>query len=133
MPMGSTRSCSPGGGVVVSVTSYLSQWTSNRRQSSDVEEAHVLGVALDELPAGFDVLTHEDAEKLVRRCSVVQGHLEQHPAGRVHGGGPQLGGVHLAETLEPLDAVVLARVGPAGLHAELDQPVPLLVGVGVLD
>ena len=46
--------------------------------------------------------------------------------GRVHRGLPQLGGVHLTETLEPLHAVprpwILAALGDAGL----DHPVPLL-------
>ena len=47
---------------------------------------------------------------------VVQGDLAQHPALRVHRRLPELGRVHLAEALEPLDRVVLDLA--AGLGAE---------------
>src|SRR4051812_9246308 len=119
MSTGSTRSCEPSGGRVTSVTWVplllvvrpvvrpVSYGLSRRPQlvrypgMSDIEEANILGVALDERTPRLDVLAHEHGEQLVRLRRVVEGHLQQHPVGRVHGGIPQLGGVHLPETLEP--------------------------------
>src|ERR1700753_459179 len=98
MSTGSVRSCWGDGtpSVVTSVT-FESLYVSCRG-ASDVEEPDVLGVALDERSPRLDVLTHQHAEQLVGLGRVVQGHLEQHPVGRVHGGFPQLGRVHLTET-----------------------------------
>src|SRR6476659_7246174 len=42
------------------------------RRSSDVEEADVFGVALDERPALLDVLAHQDGEHLVGLRGVLQ-------------------------------------------------------------
>src|SRR3712207_6631216 len=42
-------------------------WHRPRPASSDVQEAHVLGVALDEGATGVHVLAHEHAEELVGR------------------------------------------------------------------
>src|SRR3954466_2126033 len=42
---------------------------------SDVEEADVLRVALDEAAAGLDVLSHQDGEELVGGRRVVECHL----------------------------------------------------------
>src|ERR671911_1624895 len=125
MSTGSTRSPPAGGRTSVTRVPFPGP------AGSDVEEADVLGVADDEAPPRLDVLTHEDAEQLVRRCSVVQGHLEQDPGGRVHRGLPQLLGIHLAQALVALDAALLGQL-LAGLGAGLDQAVPLAVGVGVL-
>src|SRR5690349_23726578 len=94
MPTGSTRSCAG--------TS-----TTERQPLSDVQETNVLGVAHDEAAPRLDVLAHEHAEQLVRGSRVVERDLEQDALGRVHGGVPQLPGVHLAEALEALDPVVL--------------------------
>src|ERR1700744_6683727 len=119
MSTGSVRSCWGDGtpSVVTSVT-FESLYVSCRG-ASDVEEPDVLGVALDERSPRLDVLTHQHAEQLGGLGRVVQGHLEQHPVGRVHGGFPQLGRVHLTETLEPLHTVARARIllarGDAGL------------------
>src|SRR2546423_13451275 len=85
-----------------------------RARASDVEEPHVLGVALDEGPPGLHVLAHEHAEQLVCLRRVVERDLQQHPVRGVHGGVPQLVGVHLAEALEPLYAVAGSRVPAAG-------------------
>src|SRR4051794_15493614 len=112
MSTGSTRSPPPGGGVVTSTTRSRSSQVGGRGwlAPSDVQEADVLGVADDEAPPRLDVLTHEDAEQLVRRCGVVQGDLEQQPGRGVHRGLPQLLGVHLAEPLVPLDAALLGQL-----------------------
>src|SRR5665811_159221 len=66
-----------------------------RAPPSDVQEPHVLGVPLDEGPAGLHVLAHEYREDLVRRRGVVQGDLEQRPVVGVHGGVPPVSYTHL--------------------------------------
>src|SRR6267154_1853478 len=58
--------------------------------SLDVEELDVLGVALDERPAGLDVLTHQHAEHLVSLRCIIHSDLLEHPLRRVHRGVPQL-------------------------------------------
>ena len=66
-------------------------------------------------------------EQLVGLGGVVERDLEQQPGLRVHRGLPELGGVHLAETLEPLHAVVEPRVALALRDARLDDRVTLPV------
>src|SRR5690349_16767226 len=128
MSTGSMRSpASSPGGRVVSV-----MYSSGRYDYElNIKEANVFGVSRDEAPARLDVLAHQDREQLVGGSGVVERHLTQHPDGRIHRGLPQLLGVHLAETLVALDAVLrvdlLAR-GAAGL----EQAVPLAVRVGEL-
>src|SRR5674536_373904 len=112
MPIGSIRSP---GGVVRSTTrgrpflSFDRYWYGEKPPlaafvaGSDVQEAHVLCVALDERPPGLDVLAHQDAEQLVGERRIVESDLEQDAGGRVHGGVPQLLGRHLAQALEPTD------------------------------
>src|SRR5712691_7768920 len=123
MSTGSVRSLPPDGTVPesTSVTLLILPVTAKRRLAGpdgrlapaahrgpgparplDVEEPHVLGVALDERPAGLHVLAHQDAEQFVRLRRVVERDLEQYPVRRVHGGLPQFVRVHLAEALEPL-------------------------------
>src|SRR5688572_28954974 len=97
---------------------------------SDIQEPDVLGVAGDEAAAGFDVLAHEDAEQLVGGRGVLDGDLQQDAGLGVHGGLPQLLGVHLAQALEPLDRVVLHLA--ARLGGEPDGRFLLAVGVDVL-
>jgi hypothetical protein len=48
-----------------------------RGRSSDVEESHVLGIALDEVPAQFDIVAHEDRTHLVGHRRLFDRHLEQ--------------------------------------------------------
>src|ERR1051326_7058371 len=98
---------------------------------SDVEEADVLGVALDELAPSLDVLAHEDREQVVGLGGVVQGDLAEDAVLLVHRGDAQLLGVHLAEALEALDRVLADAL--AALPAHLDQRVALTVRVRVLD
>src|SRR5688572_27759773 len=68
----------------------------------DVKESNVFGVALDEVAAVLDVLAHQDREDLVGDGGVLEPDLEQGASLGVHGGLPQLVGVHLAEALVPL-------------------------------
>src|SRR5665811_2016712 len=83
---GSSGSPSPMGGLwSVTCTSSRRRFRAGagarrrRAPPSDVQEPHVLGVSLDEGPAGLHVLAHEYREDLVRRRGVVQGDLEQRP------------------------------------------------------
>src|SRR5580693_3663473 len=57
-----------------------------RGPSSDVEEAHVFRVALDEVAAQFDVVAHEDRAHPVSHRRLFHRHLQQGPAGRIDGG-----------------------------------------------
>ncbi len=63
------------------------------------------------LAAVLDLLTHQDGEDLVGDGGVLEPDLEEGAALRVHGGLPQLVGVHLAETLVPLGSTSLAASG----------------------
>src|SRR5215468_7983842 len=140
MSTGSVRSPPPGGAVEsTSVTCYFLPMTGERclavaargdpaaaipparpARALDVEEPHVLGVALDERPPCLHVLPHQDAEQLVRLRGVVERDLEQHAVRGVHRGFPQFGGVHLAKALEPLHSIARPRVLAPGRDARLD-------------
>ncbi|MBG9887331.1 hypothetical protein ABE10_12570, partial [Bacillus toyonensis] len=109
----------------------MSSLSSRVCRGSDVQEADVLGVALDEGPSRLDVLSHQHAEDLVGRRGIVDGHLAERPRGVVHRRLPQLLGVHLAQALVALDAGVL-RDPLAVREAVLQQGVALRVGVHVL-
>src|SRR3954452_5965498 len=74
-----------------------------RRSRSDIEEAHVLGVLLDELPTRLDLVAHQHGEDAIRYGGVLDLEAHQHPPRRIQRGVPELGGVHLAETLEASD------------------------------
>src|ERR1700759_152226 len=126
MSTGSTRSpASSPGGNVVSVMCFQPYRLCT--SSLNIKETNVFGVARDETAARLDVLAHQNREQLVGCRCVVAGDLAEHPHRRVHRGLPQLLGVHLAEALVPLDAVV--GVDPlARLLARLEQPVTLAVG-----
>src|SRR6476469_5839988 len=100
-------------------------------QASDVEEADVLRVLLDEAAARLDVLAHQRGERLVRGGRVLEGHLEQRAGLRVHRGLPELLVVHLAEALVALDPVLLGD--PLALRCTVrEQRVALTVAVDVL-
>src|SRR5450759_826150 len=93
--------------------------------ASDVKVAHLAGLGLDEVLAGLHPLAHQHREDLVRDGRVLDLHFEQRPGLRVHRRVPELVGVHLAQTLEALDAQV-----PGG--ELLDLLVAFLLGLGVL-
>ena len=96
---------------------------------SDVQVHDVFRVLLDPLAPGLHVLAHENGEDLVGLNGVVQSDAAQGAGLRVHGGLPQLVGVHLAETFEAGD--VHLRVLVVGSQLGGDA-VALLVGVGHL-
>lgn len=64
--------------------------------SLHVEVADVEGVFFDELPAGCDLIAHEDGEDVVGVGGIAQFDLEHLATFRVHGGFPELFGVHFA-------------------------------------
>src|SRR5438270_13836368 len=80
---------------------------------------------LDEPLAGLDIRAHQPVEDVVRLEHVLDVDAEQHPGLRVHGGLPQLYGVHLPETLVALDLDLSADL----LELDVAPGVP----VGVLD
>src|SRR3954468_10655500 len=126
MSTGSTRSpaSSPGGNVgsVIGVQSYL---------LLNVKEANGFGITGDEAAPSLDGFAHQDREQLVGGRRIVEGDLAKHPHRRVHRGLPEFLGVHLAQTLVPLDAVVLVDL-LACLLPRVEQSVAFAVGVGEL-
>ena len=81
-----------------------------------------LRVIDDVLPAGVHLIAHEDGDDLVLPGGVLQCDAHQAAVLRVHGGFPQLLGVHFAQALIALDGVVLFALG---------QPAQGFVVVGV--
>ena len=101
------------------------------RYRSDVQEADVGGVALDEGAPLLDVVTHEDREGLVGVGRLIERDLLEDPGRGVHGRLPQLVVVHLAQTLVALDPAVLGQATALLLPCG-QQLVALDVGVGEL-
>jgi hypothetical protein len=58
---------------------------------------------LNELPPRRHLITHEHREDMVSLGGAVNCNLAQRACLRVHGGCPELLGVHLTKTLVPLD------------------------------
>src|SRR6478735_4381515 len=111
--------------VSLNVVPYVSCWLWPVRLSrSDIEEPHVLRVALDERATGLDVLTHEDREDLVGRRGLVERDLQQRAVLGRHRRLPQLLVVHLAQALVALDRVLLGQPLAAGLPVR-DDGIPL--------
>src|SRR5580704_16694174 len=81
-----------------------------RSGSSDVEEPHVLGVRLDEVAAQLDVVTHQDGADLVGQRGLFHVDLQQRALRRIHRRVAQLGEVHLAQALEPVEVVLVVGV-----------------------
>src|SRR4051794_14465526 len=129
MSTGSMRSVvepSSPGGRVVSV--MVCQPYSSVDAALNVKEADVSRVTCDEAAPCLDVLAHQDREQFVGRGGVVEGDAAQHPGTRIHGGLPQLLGIHFAEALVPLDAVFCVDPSARSL-AGLEQSVALAVRV----
>src|ERR1035441_4692235 len=96
--------------------------------ASDVEEAHVLGIGLDELPAQFDVFAHQYRADLVGDGRLLDGDLEQGPLPWVHSGVPQLAEVHLPQPLQPLEiGLVVGVLGEEGGPGRVVLQVQLLL------
>ena len=69
---------------------------------------------LDELSSGFHAGAHQDAEDVVGLGGLVDEDLLEDPSRGVHGGLPELLGVHFAEPLEPLDVHTLLSEAAEG-------------------
>src|SRR5918998_2193140 len=80
-----------------------------RGRASDVDEADVLGVGLDEVLAHLDVLAHQDGEHLVGQGRLLDVDLQQRAGGRVHRRDPQLLVVHLAQALQAGEVLLVVR------------------------
>lgn len=63
----------------------------------------ILGVAFDEFAAGSHFIAHEHTKYPVGLCCAFDGYFFQCSVGWVHGGIPQLVGVHFTQTLVALD------------------------------
>ncbi len=83
--------------------------------SLDVEVDDVEGVGLDEVASWFDDVAHEDVEEFVGADGVVDDDLAHGPGFGVHGGVPQLFGVHLTESFVALEVLALASEFEQGL------------------
>src|SRR5271166_6989001 len=93
--------------VDVSVPRRRAMWCS---AASDVEEADVLRVGLDEVPPQFHVVTHQHRALVVGEGRLLHADLEEGALGRVDGGLAQLGEVHLPQALQPLEVLLVVRV-----------------------
>src|SRR5256885_8595958 len=78
---------------------------------SDIEVLDVEGVVFDELPARFDLITHERGEHQVCFGVIFGTHLQQGADGWIHRRFPELLWVHLAETLVAVDRDALLSGG----------------------
>src|SRR5436305_3293791 len=76
---------------------------------SDIEEADVLRVLLDEVAARLDLVAHQRRENEVRGRSVLDLDPHEHSGRRIHSGLREIFGVHLAEALEARDLDALLR------------------------
>src|SRR5215470_1775071 len=93
-------------------------------RSLDVEVHDVEGVLLDELAARLHRVAHQDGEDLVSADRILHAHPEQGARLRIHGGLPELLGVHLAQALVALQGDPIL----GGAHDHLDQLVEALRG-----
>ena len=73
----------------------------------DVQESNVAGVLLDELLARLDLIAHELADRALGLGGIVDAHLQKRTGSRLHGGFPQLLGIHLAQALVALHVELL--------------------------
>src|SRR6516162_8857035 len=73
--------------------------SSTQNCRSDIEVAHVERVFLDKLATRFDLIAHQLGENFLRLLNRRDLNLEHRTRLGIHGGVPELGGVHLAESL----------------------------------
>src|SRR6266545_2342308 len=97
----------------------LALWAHAGPRRLDVEVDHVEGVPFDELAPRLHGVAHEDGEDLVGAHRVIHGHPEQRARLRIHGGFPELLGVHLAQSLVALERHPVLRE----VHHHLDEPI----------
>ena len=69
---------------------------------------HFLGVLLNKSLAWVYLIPHEGREDIVSFDGILDVHLQQRAPCRIHGGVPQLRGVHLAEALVTLNVQVFS-------------------------
>ena len=58
--------------------------------TSHVQIGHVFGIALDEFPAGFHFVPHQDGERFIGRFRIFQLNFQHGAESRIHRGFPQL-------------------------------------------
>src|SRR5579863_3312838 len=73
---------------------------SSGESCSDVEILDVERVILDEFAALLDVFAHQRGKHLLGLHHVLELHFQQRASLGVHGGGPELVGIHFAQALE---------------------------------
>ena len=88
------------------------------------------GILLDELATGLYVVAHQHGEDLVGLGGVLDGDLLQQTVLGIHGGLPELLGVHLTKTFVAL--CVQGRSVLVASHILVDEGLALLLGVAVL-
>ena len=59
----------------------------------------IFGILFNELPPGWNLITHQHRKDTIRFQCIVYGDLSQNPGIRIHGCFPQLVGIHLSKDL----------------------------------
>ena len=93
-------------------------------------DIRVVGILLDELAPWFHVIAHEHGEYLVCLSGILYGHLLEQARFWIHGGFPELLGIHLAETFVSLCMYALAIVHTVSVFVE--ECLTLLFGITIL-
>src|SRR5690606_14261648 len=82
-----------------------------RKRKLEIQIRYRQCVGFDEVSARFYRIAHQRIENLIGRDRIFDGHLK-HPAyRRIHGGFPELIGVHFAESLVALHAMAACTFG----------------------
>ena len=92
-----------------------------------------MSVALDVLAPVLHLVAHELANRTLCGGGVVDGHALQDAGARVHGGGGQLLGVHLAQALVALDGVRALLLLDLAVGGVLDLLVIVVVKAQLAD
>ena len=100
--------------------------------TSEIEIADVAGVGRDEVAARLDVVAHQHAHDVVGLGGLFDCDLQQGAGARVHGGRLQLFPVHLAETLQAGEVLLVVppidqETGLAGIVFAVALSTPLLI------
>ncbi len=70
-----------------------------------------MGVNLNKLFAGWDLVSHENREDLVGTFGIGDFYFFEHSLGWIHGSHPELLGVHFSQTLVALNGYFLTLIG----------------------
>jgi len=76
--------------------------------ASDVKVCHLLRMADDEVFPDLNVFSHQCLEDLIGFHRILDIYLPEDPVLGIHGGFPELVGVHLTQTLVALDRNALS-------------------------